>query len=125
MARGVSEEGRRRKERRVVEMIREGMPRRRSPSCRSRPSGQRHRWQGTGERRRERREGRFLRPQRGNQPRLLFLVDEGPLSSGSGPRPGPRLPDPQAASPHHRHRLRRDQGRTPLVGQKVNTHGFR
>src|SRR5215475_13361529 len=41
------------------------------------------------------------------------------------PRAGPRLPDQQADQPHHSHRLGRDQRKDPLVGQKVNPHGFR
>ena len=53
-------------------------------------------------------------------------VDEGPtLQALPAARPGPRLPDPQAHQPHHSHRLRRLRGRDPLVGQKVNPHGFR
>ena len=42
---------------------------------------------------------------------------------------GPRLPDQQAQQPHHGRRFRRarrlEQGEDPLVGQKVNPHGFR
>ena len=38
-------------------------------------------------------------------------------------RPGPCLPDPQADQPHHRGR--QQQGRNPVMGQKVNPHGFR
>src|SRR6266542_2739046 len=40
-------------------------------------------------------------------------------------RPGPRLPDQQAHQPHHGRRVGWPQGRDPLVGQKVNPHGFR
>src|SRR5205085_5747525 len=49
-------------------------------------------------------------------------------------RPGASVPDPQAHEPHHDrrrgHRPGRDheheeEGRCPLVGQKVNPHGFR
>src|SRR5213075_877696 len=39
--------------------------------------------------------------------------------------PGPRLPRAQANQPHHGDRLRRFRRRDPLVGQKVNPHGFR
>src|SRR5213075_1060743 len=39
--------------------------------------------------------------------------------------PGPRLPRAQAHQPHHGDRLRRFRRRDPLVGQKVNPHGFR
>ena len=53
--------------------------------------------------------------------------------------PGPRVPDPQAHQPHHRGRRAPSRGRSrrrqqprpqheeedPIVGQKVNPHGFR
>src|SRR4029077_3524784 len=38
---------------------------------------------------------------------------------------GPRLPRAQAPQPYHGYRLRRFRRRDPLVGQKVNPHGFR
>src|SRR5262249_27378723 len=44
-------------------------------------------------------------------------------------RPGPCLPNPQADLAHHdrghRDRGRRAEGQDPIVGQKVNPHGFR
>ena len=56
------------------------------------------------------------------------------------PRAGSCVPDPQAHQPHHhrgrvaraeagedsgRHRYRQVEGKDPIVGQKVNPHGFR
>src|SRR5690606_34228609 len=90
--------------------------------------------QGRGERRGQRRE----QPRPGpRHPRGgVGLRRRGPdAEAHPAAGPGPRLPDPQAHEPHHR-RGRvparegrpgrpRCEGEDPLMGQKINPHGFR
>src|SRR6202020_1073856 len=85
---------------------------------------ERHGWQGSCQRDRQR--GPHGRKGPGHALGLHRLCGRGSHAQAvPAAGAGARLPDQQAHQPHHRHRLRRPRGREPLVGQKVNPHGFR